>query len=300
MPTVTTHSLVGRNLLLLPTVFLFGCVPTVPLYDSVTGTTGHQYCADFLRYTHACVSSTTFLYLFCLCVAVVLGFLAAQLNNDPNGATTFAKHRSSFLFVVAAVAGILGAYFHSRADAASVAAADIEAALTARKDFKKYQMCLVAASKWDGSRSEALDAANAMASDKNSSGTAQLTDAMEASEGARSKALEAIDKSNRAVQSLLQLFEQNQSPQRRQGQAQPRGTQVQDSLKLTQVQDRLKEAQQALDQAKVRAESTQGIVAQIKRNLTAVEDVPAAPPSKPVQPAPARAGTQDADPPTGR
>jgi hypothetical protein len=284
MPVVTTHRVFVRHLFLLAAVTLSGCIPRVPFYDSTTRRTGHEFCSDFLRYAHACVSSATFIYLFCVCTAVVLGFLAAQLNNDPTGSTTFAKHRSTFLFVVAAVAGILGAYFHSRADAASVAAADIENALATRRDFRKYQLCLGAASKWDGSRSEALDAAYAIASDKSSNESAPLSKAMDGFDGSQAKTLEAIDKSNRAAQGLFQFVERTQSPQRRQTQLQPQ---------VTLVQDALKEAQQALEQAKVHAESTRGMVAQFKSSLVASDDPDSAkvpPPAPPTRVVPVDGG----------
>jgi len=124
-----------------------GCGPVPPPYELGTATsTGTSYCTALLRFAHTSAAATTTIYLICVCLAVILGFLASQLNNDPAEKTLLKKNRSTFLFVGAATAGILGAYFHSRADAASKAAADVDSALAVGRDWTKYKLCLAAAS----------------------------------------------------------------------------------------------------------------------------------------------------------
>jgi hypothetical protein len=106
-----------------------GCGVTPPIYSSPVA---NNYCTDFLRFAHACSAGNTAGFLICLCLTVSSGFLAAQLNNDQARESFFRKNQSTFLFVIAVLAGIMGAYFHSRADAASSAAAEVQSAMRNR------------------------------------------------------------------------------------------------------------------------------------------------------------------------
>jgi hypothetical protein len=155
-----------------------GCgVTPLPYTSPMAG----NYCPDFLHFAHACASWATGGFLVCLGITVVAGFLAAQLNNGQAGDSFFKKNQSTFLFALALLSGIFGAYLHSRAEAASSAAAEVEVAMTNRDNGKKYNVCLEAASRWDASLSKALDAANAAVPNTEANGTYQLANAVEKS-----------------------------------------------------------------------------------------------------------------------
>ena len=83
--------------------------------------------------------------------------------------------------VLGEVAAPLAPGVHSRAEAASSAAAEVEVAMTNRDNGKKYNVCLEAASRWDASLSKALDAANAAVPNTEANGTYQLANAVEKS-----------------------------------------------------------------------------------------------------------------------
>ncbi len=183
-----------------------GVIP--PPYQANSGA-GTAYCTSFLRFSQVCSAGTTAVYLTCICLAIVFGFLAAQLSNDPSETSLLKKHRSTFLFVGAATAGVLGAYYHSRADAASKAAADVESAMAMRWDWARYKSCLAAAAHWDGSRSESLDAANAAASDQTTSGNSKLLDSMQSASAARDHSLDATDQATKALSEFLGMLEQS-------------------------------------------------------------------------------------------
>ena len=120
---------------------------------------------------------------------MVAGFLAAQLNNDQSKTGFLKKNQSTFLFALALLSGIFGAYLHSRADAASSAAAEVEVAMMNRDSANRYNMCLGAASRWDASLSKALDAANAAVPNTEANGTYQLANAVEKSGEARGRVI---------------------------------------------------------------------------------------------------------------
>jgi hypothetical protein len=195
-----------------------------------------------------------------VCLAVILGFLASQLNNDPAEKTLLKKNRSTFLFVGAATAGILGAYFHSRADAASKAAADVDSALAVGRDWTKYKLCLAAASRWDGSRADSLDAAGVMASELSSSGNTQAKDSMTSGTAASEQVSGATDKAAKALHDLsAALDEATNAP----GNARPA------SEKLITARLALKEATSAVDTAKIQAASASQTMRSAKQALTA-------------------------------
>jgi hypothetical protein len=222
---------------------------------------GNSYCTSFLRFAHMSAAATTTIYLICICLAVILGFLAAQLSNDPNEKTLLKKHRSTFLFVGAAVAGILGAYFHSRADADSKAAADIESALTTHRDWTKYKLCLDAASRWDGSRSDSLAAASAMASELNASGTTQAKDSVTSGTAASEQVSKATDKAVKALHDVSAVVDELSGM--------PAGGKA-SKEKLAAARQTMKDATAAVEAAKIQAASASQTLRSAKQALSAV------------------------------
>jgi hypothetical protein len=207
MPTKTrylTEAQLTLWLAALGAVAGLGCgVTPLPYTSPMAG----NYCPDFLHFAHACASWATAGFLVCLCITVVAGFLAAQLNNGGTSDSFFKKNQSTFLFAFAVLSGIFGAYLHSRAEAASSAAAEVEVAMMNRDSGKRYNMCLGAASRWDASLSKALDAANAAVPNTEASGTYQLADAVEKSGEARGRVIHATENQGQVLATLLDVME---------------------------------------------------------------------------------------------
>jgi hypothetical protein len=238
-----------------------GCGPVPPPYEFGIGSTaGSSYCTAFLRFAHASAAATTTIYLISVCLAVILGFLAAQLSNDPTEKSLLKKHRSTFLFVGAATAGILGAYFHSRANAASKAAADVDSALAVGRDWAKYKLCLAAASRWDGSRADSLDAASVMAAELSSSGNTQAKNSMTSGAAASEQVSGATDKASKALHDLSAALEEATNAP---GNARPA------KEKLIAARRALKDATVAVETAKLQAASASQTMRSAKQSFSA-------------------------------
>ena len=181
-----------------------GCGVAPPPYP---GPEASNYCPNFLNFAHACAAWATAGFLVCLCLTVVAGFLAAQLNNDQSKTGFLKKNQSTFLIALALLSGIFGAYLHSRADAASSAAAEVEVAMMNRDSANRYNMCLGAASRWDASLSKALDAANAAVPNTEANGTYQLANAVEKSGEARGRVIRATENQGQVLMTLLDVME---------------------------------------------------------------------------------------------
>ena len=239
-----------------------GCGVDPPPYSSTTA--GTTYCADFLHFAHECATWATAAFLVCLCLAVAAGFLAAQLNNDQAKEGSFLrKNQSTFLFALAVLAGILGAYFHSRADAASSAAAEVEVAMTNGDDGRRYNLCLGAASHWDGSLSKALDAANAAAPKADANGASQLAEAVGRGGEARAQIIGATEKHGQVLATLLDAVEKAIPPAK-----------MSDDLaaKLNTARAALKDGDNTLGEATRLSNATTELVAKAKESLKPVDD----------------------------
>lgn len=181
-----------------------GCGVVPPPYPSPQA---DGYCAELLVHMHRCSGGATGTFLVFLCITVAAGFLAAQLNNDINKEGFIKKNQSTFLFVVAVLSGILGAYFHSRADASAAAAGEIQMAMTVRDSAKRYDMCLVAASRWDGSMSKSLEAATSAVPTADGKATTQLADAVDRSHESRSRMIRASEEQRQVLGTVLDAIE---------------------------------------------------------------------------------------------
>jgi hypothetical protein len=270
-----------RNLLFPVPVLLLGCSVTPPPYSDPAAST---YCSDFLHFAHACAAWATAGFLVCLSLTVAAGFLAAQLNNDQAKEGFLRKNQSTFLFVVAVLSGIFAAYLHSRADAASSAAAEVELAMMNRDGGKTYNMCLGAASRWDGSLSKALDAANAALPQKSADGTYQLANAAEKSGEARGRVIRATENQGQVLMTLLDVIDKAipaaKMPQ-----------QLKETLAAARA--KLDEAKSTLGDAKTISNDSAELVGKAKRSLQAAEEDQAAAPGQPkTEPKP---GTQHND-----
>jgi len=243
-----------------------GCGVTPPIYSSPVA---NNYCTDFLRFAHACSAGNTAGFLICLCLTVSSGFLAAQLNNDQARESFFRKNQSTFLFVIAVLAGIMGAYFHSRADAASSAAAEVQSAMRNRDDGKRYDLCLGAASRWDGSLSKSLDAANAAAPKSDSDGTYQLADAAEKSGVVRVRLIRATESQGQVARTLLDALEKAIPPAKMSAQL---------KADLAAARVKLDDVSSSLGSTKSIANDSSDLVERAKKNLRAADDEQAAAP----------------------
>jgi len=148
--------------------------------SSSEASVGYRYCAKLLEISHRYATGSTISYLIFLCLAVGLGFVATHLRNnesnkgdDPDKKPFVIKYRCTLMFVGAAMAGILAAYLHSRAEAASQTAAAAQQAMARCNDWRSYAICLHAAARWDSSRADSLAAASTAATDKEPSGNEQ-------------------------------------------------------------------------------------------------------------------------------
>jgi hypothetical protein len=237
-----------------------GCGVVPPLYPSPAA---NNYCTDFLRFAHGCSAGNTAGFLICLCITVTAGFLAAQLNNDQAREGFLRKNQSTFLFVFAVLAGVMGAYFHSRADAASSAAAEVQVALMNRDEGKRYDLCLGAASRWDGSLSRSLDAANAAAPKSDSNGTYQLADAVEKSGEVRGRLIHATESQGQVARTLLDALEKaippaKMSPQLRSD--------------LAAARAKLDDVSTSIGSSKVISEDSSALVEKAKKTLRSADD----------------------------
>jgi hypothetical protein len=194
---------------------------------------------------------------------VTAGFLAAQLNNDQAREGFLRKNQSTFLFVLAVLAGVMGAYFHSRADAASSAAAEVQVALMNRDEGKRYDLCLGSASRWDGSLSRSLDAANAAAPKSDSNGTYQLADAVEKSGEVRGRLIRATESQGQVARTLLDALEKaipqaKMSPQLRSD--------------LAAARAKLDDVSTSIGSSKVISEDSSALVEKAKKTLRSADD----------------------------
>jgi hypothetical protein len=232
----------------------FGCSVAPPKAD--------RYCTDFLHFAHSCATWATTGFLICLSIAVAAGFLAAQLSNDKDKPGFFKKNQSTFLFALAVLAGIFAAYLHSRADAASSAAAEVEIAMTNRDGNKMYNMCLAAASRWDASLSKALDAANAAVPNTEASGTAKLAEAQSTAGVSRSHVIDATEKQNLALQTLLDVMETTVPSSKMSKEL---------MLRLTEAKVQLEQVQKSLVDAKSSSNATKTMVEDAQKILKSAE-----------------------------
>jgi len=237
-----------------------GCGVTPPIYPSPAA---NNYCTDFLRFAHVCAAGNTAGFLICLCVTVAAGFLAAQLNNDQARDSFFRKNQSTFLFVVAVLTGILGAYFHSRADAASSAAAEVQMALMNRDDGKRYNLCLGAASRWDGSLSRSLDAANAAAPRTDSSGTYQLAESVEKSGVVRGRIIHATESQGQVSRTLLDAIEKAIPPAKMTPQL---------KAELAAARSKLDDVSSSIGSTKIISDVSSDLAEKAKKNLRPTDD----------------------------
>jgi len=245
-----------------------GCGVTPPIYPSPAAS---NYCTDFLRFAHSCAAGNTAGFLICLCTTVTAGFLAAQLNNDQARDSFLRKNQSTFLFVVAVLAGVLGAYFHSRADAASGAAADVQVAMMNRDEGKRYDLCLGAASRWDGSLSRSLDAANAAAPKADSNGTYQLADAVEKSGVVRGRLIHATESQAQVTRTLLDALEKAIPPAKM-------SPQIKADLEAARA--KLDDMSTTIGSTKVISDDTSNLVEKAKKSLRSADEEPATPPKQ--------------------
>jgi hypothetical protein len=220
----------------------------------------NSYCDDFLRFAHLCASWATGGFLVCLCITVTTGFLAAQLSNR-DGGTFWAKNQSTFLFVGAVLFGILGAYLHARADAASRAASDIEQGMTNRDPGKRYDLCLVAASRWDGSLSQSLDAASAAVSKSDTSGASQLAEAAGKAGEARAKFLKVTEEHDEILRAILNTLDKTVPAGRKQVRTE-----------IDQARTRLDEGRGAIGDVKTLIEDESEMVVKAKKMLRTPDD----------------------------
>lgn len=194
-------------------ILLFGCaIPTwgcsyvsPPEYQPGAG---HSYCAELRRSSHAFVYINTPAMLVLAGATIGFGYLASHFTNDPNATHFFKRHMAAFFFVVAVVSGVVAAYARSRADANSRAASEVQAAMVAKDDRVKYDLCLEAASKCDGSRTDSSAAVSAMASEqakKTSVATADLADVVRKSADAKAKGAEAAENAAVATEQVLDV-----------------------------------------------------------------------------------------------
>jgi len=245
-----------------------GCGVTPPIYPSPAA---GNYCTDFLRFAHSCAAGNTAGFLICLCVTVASGFLAAQLSNDQARASFFRKNQSTFLFVIAVLCGILGAYFHSRADAASSAAAEVQVALMNRDEGKRYDLCLGAASRWDGSLSRSLDAANTAVPKAEAKGTYQLADAVEKSGEVRGRIIRATESQGQVSRTLLDAIEKAIPPAKM-------SPQLKDELAAARA--KLDDVSNSIGGTKKISSDMSNLVEKAKRNLRPAEDEQAVDPRR--------------------
>ena len=255
----------------LAAVGVLGCGVTPPIYPSPAA---NNYCTDFLHFAHACSAGNTAGFIICLCITVAAGFLAAQLNNDQAKESFFRKNQSTFLFVVAVLVGILGAYFHSRAEAASNAAADVQLAMRNRDDGKRYDLCLGAASRWDGSLSKSLEAANAAAPKAESTGTYQLADAVEKSGVVRGRILRATESQGQVARTLLDAIEKAIPPAKMSPQF---------KAELAAARAKLDDVSSSIGSTKIISDDSSELAEKAKKTLHATDDDQAGAP-KPTKP----------------
>ncbi|MCC6902353.1 MAG: hypothetical protein IT377_25505 [Polyangiaceae bacterium] len=157
---------------------------------------GHKYCAALLESSRSFVNINTPTFLTLAAVTIGFGYLASHFTNDPKAERFIERHVAAFFFVGAMVAGIVATYAHGRADAGSRAASEVQAAMIAKDDRVKFGLCLEAASKWDGSRTDASAAVSAIALDqakKSSVATIDLAEAVQKTADAREKNAEASE-----------------------------------------------------------------------------------------------------------
>ena len=246
-----------------------GCGVSPPPYSSPMA---GNYCTDFLDFAHLCALWSTIGFLICMCMAVAAGFLAAQLNNDQAKESFFRKNQSTFLFVLAVLAGIFAAYSHSRADAASSAAAEVEVAMMTRDSGKMYNQCLGAASRWDGSLAKALDAANSAVPKTDSSGTIQLADAVEKSGDVRVRIIHATESQEQVLTTLLDAMEKSIPPGKM-------SAQLKDDL--ASARTKLDEVRRSLGDTKSISNDTSDLVTKAKKTLRASDEEQATAPAQP-------------------
>jgi DNA repair exonuclease SbcCD ATPase subunit len=197
--------------------------------------------------------------------------LAAQLNNGGGGDSFLKKNQSTFLFALAVLSGIFGAYLHSRAEAASSAAAEVEVAMMNRDSAKRYNMCLGAASRWDASLSKALDAANAAVPNTEANGTYQLADAVEKSGEARGQVIHATENQGQVLSTLLDVMEA--IPQAKM----PKPLKE----KLAAARAKLEEVKSTLGDAKNISNDTTDLVVKAKKTLQSGEQEQGPAPTEP-------------------
>ena len=245
-----------------------GCGVAPPPYPSPEAS---NYCPNLLNFAHACAAWGTAGFLICLCITVAAGFLAAQLNNGQAGDSFFKRNQSTFLFVLAVLSGIFAAYLHSRAEAASSAAADTEMAMMNRDSGKRYNLCLGAASHWDGSLSKALDAASAAVPKTEAEGTHQLANAVERSGEARGRVIRATQNQGQVLMTLLDVMEA--IPQAKM----PKPLKEQ----LAAARAKLEEVKGTLGDAQTISNETADLVVKAKRNLPPGDEDKAPAPAPP-------------------
>lgn len=167
---------------------------------------GHKYCAALLESSRSFVNVNTPTYLTLAAVTVGFGYFASHFTNDPKAEKFLARHIAAFFFVGALVAGVIATYAHGRADAGSRAASEIQAAMIAKDDRVKFDLCLEAASKWDGSRTDSSAAVSAMASEqakKTKVAAVDLVEAVQKSADAKERNAEASETAAVAAERVL-------------------------------------------------------------------------------------------------